>query len=254
MKIETIPVLGDNFAYLVICERTAQAAAVDPADARTVQRRAAALGVTISAIWTTHHHHDHSGGNLELASGGGVEVYGHHADGGKIPALTTALHHGDTLSLGDLSVRVIHTPGHTLGALCYLVEDALFTGDTLFGAGCGRLFEGDAPTMFRSLGRLAALPPESRVFFGHEYTLTNLGFAATLEPDNASLQQRLRRVEELPPPAHSVPSTLADELATNPFLRGESEQLRRSLQRQFSSDSWTPLQVFTRVRQLRNAW
>ena len=250
MKIETIPVLGDNFAYLVICESTGQAAAVDPADAATVRQRARDLGVTIAAIWTTHHHHDHTGGNQELARVGEVRVFGHTSERERIPALTDALGDGDQISLGDLSARVIHTPGHTNGALCYLVGDAVFTGDTLFGAGCGRLFEGDPATMFASLASLAALPAQSRVFFGHEYTANNLAFAATVEPDNLRLQERIRQVQGLP----STPSTMAEELATNPFLRSNSPQIQQNLEGRFPGDQWTPLQVFTRVRQLRNAW
>ena len=254
MKIETIPVLGDNFAYLAICEGTGQAAAVDPADPGAVRRRAEHLGVTISAVWTTHHHLDHSGGNQELASSGEVRVFGARLDQRRIPALTDALDDGDTLPLGDLTARVIHTPGHTRGALCYLVEDAVFTGDTLFGAGCGRLFEGDPPTMFASLAILARLPPQSRLYFGHEYTANNLAFAATVDPSNPRLQQRIREIKELPPGRPTVPSTLAEELATNPFLRSESEQIQQGLQRRFPGDSWSPLQVFTRIRELRNSW
>ena len=254
MKIETIPVLGDNFAYLVICEETGLAAAVEPAAATAGQRRARDLGVTIRAVWSTHHHYDHTGGNQQLADGEGVRVYGHRADEGRIPAITDALDHGDRLSLGELSATLLHTPGHTRGSACYQVEDAVFTGDTLFGAGCGRLFEGDAPTMFASMETLAALPPDSRVFFGHEYTVNNLGFAATVEPDNARIRQRLDEVEGLPPGTPSAPSTLEEELATNPFLRSHSAQIRQGLARQFSGDEWTPLQVFTRLRQLRNSW
>ena len=252
MKIETVPIMGDNYSYLVICEQTGQAAAVDPADASTVALRARRLGVEITAIWTTHHHFDHCGGNQELALKGELRVFGHLIDRTRIPGLTDTAEHGDRLPLGKLQAQVYHTPGHTRGAICYHVEDALFSGDTLFGGGCGRLFEGDPPTMFASLATIAALPHPTRIYFGHEYTAHNLAFAATLEPDNEDLQRRLEAARQSSQP--TTPSTLAEELATNPFLRSDSPQILHSLGQKFPDDDWTALQAFTRIRQLRNSW
>lgn len=256
IKVEIIPVLGDNYAYLVICEETGQAAAVDPAEADAVARRAQDLGVRIAAIWTTHHHGDHSAGNRELAGQVQLKVYGHRSERDRIPALTDAVDHEDEIELGGLKVKVLHTPGHTRGSVCYRVQDALFTGDTLFASGCGRLFEGDPSTMFSSLHEvLMPLPAETRVFCGHEYTVKNLSFAATVEGDSQDLQQRIELARGARSKgAPTVPFTLADELRTNPFLRCESEEIRRNLRGRFPDDDLTPLQVFTRLRELRNVY
>ena len=256
MKIEVVPVLGDNFAYVVACGETGQAAAIDPADPEAVLARVASMGVELTAVWNTHHHFDHIGGNETLLRGRRLRLLGHVADRGRIPGLTDKLEHGDRFKLGNLEVRVHHTPGHTRGAVCYQVGEALFTGDTLFGGGCGRLFEGDPPTMFHSLTQvICALPPETRLYFGHEYTASNLDFALTVEPENPRLQQRMERVlAGLKTGEPSVPATLEEELATNPFLRGDSAEIRTILSRRYPDDEWTPLQVFTRLRELRNSW
>jgi len=252
MRVEVVEVFNDNYAYLVVCEDSMQAAAVDPADAGAVARRAEALGVQITAIWSTHHHMDHTAGNKELASHRELKIYGHQADAGRIPALTDPLEHGTEIPLGSLRARVLHTPGHTSGSACFQVEDALFTGDTLFGAGCGRLFEGDAPTMFRSLDTvLGGLDPACRIFFGHEYTAHNLAFARQVEPDNEAIKERSQDVQRLRDQGRpSAPSTWAGEQQTNPFLRSHSEEIRKTLELADAS----PLQVFTRLRQMRNEW
>jgi hydroxyacylglutathione hydrolase len=258
MNVEIVPVLGDNYAYLVACEETGQAAAVDPAGAEEVARRAEALGLQLTAVWTTHHHEDHAMGNAALARRfEGLKVYGHESERDSIPALTDAVTHGASLQLGALRVEVLHTPGHTRGSCCYRVEDALFCGDTLFAAGCGRLFEGDPPTMFRSLHEVVgALPDETRVFCGHEYTEKNLDFAWSVEPGNQALKQRIDAVQELRARGEpSVPFTLADERASSPFFRCDSPEIQASLACRFPDDPpQTPLAVFTRLRELRNSY
>jgi hydroxyacylglutathione hydrolase len=213
VHVAIVPCLADNFAYLVI--EGDRCAVVDPGEAPPVEAALARERVTLAAIWLTHHHHDHVGGVKELvAAHPGIEVVAHVHDRERLANVTRFVEEGDTVELGVLRARVIHNPGHTLGAISYVVAGCVFTGDTLFGAGCGRLFEGSPEMMHVSLGKLAALPPDTRVYFGHEYTASNLRWAAVVEPDNAAIAAR---AGALPKP--STPSTIADELATNPFVR-----------------------------------
>lgn len=224
MRIVTVPCLSDNYAYLVI-EDDGRAAVVDPGEAAPITRAVAREGATLTAIWATHHHPDHVGGTKALlAENPDLEVVGHvyDRDHGRIAGLTRAVADGDIVELGKVRARIIHNPGHTLGAISWWLADAgaVFTGDTLFAAGCGRLFEGDAAMMYASLKRLAELPPETRVYFGHEYTASNLRFAAHTEPDVPAIAKAVSDVaarRERGEP--TTPSTIADELATNPFVR-----------------------------------
>ncbi len=213
MRVVPVPCLKDNFAYLVI--EGDRAAVVDPSEAPPIEAALAREGATLAAIWLTHHHWDHVGGVPELTRGRpGLPVVAGERDADKIEGVTHRLADGGEIELGGLRGRAIHNPGHTLGAISFFIDGAVFTGDTLFAAGCGRVFEGDPAMMQASIARLAALPPETRVYFGHEYTAANLRFAAAVEPDNAAVA---RRAAALPSP--STPSTIADERATNPFVR-----------------------------------
>ena len=211
MRVVTINLLRDNFGYLVIDDTLA--AVVDPGEAGPVKEALARENVRLAAIWLTHHHHDHVGGVPGLA-GPGIEVVAHHLDVSRAPGVTRPVDEGDTVELGRLRARILHNPGHTTGAISYVVEGCVFTGDTLFGAGCGRLFEGTPEMMYGSLQKLAALPPETKVYFGHEYTAANLRYAAVAEPGNAAINARAAAM-----PSPSTPSTIAEERATNPFIR-----------------------------------
>jgi hydroxyacylglutathione hydrolase len=215
MRVVAIPCLSDNYAYLVIDGTTA--AVVDPSEHAPVLAAVAREGVQLAAIWLTHHHWDHIGGiDGILAAHPGIEVVAHKSDHTRIAKATKLVDEGDVVTLGTLRAKILHNPGHTLGAISYWIEDgegAVFTGDTLFAAGCGRVFEGTPEMMFASLNKLAALPPPTRVYFGHEYTAANLKFAAHVEPANAAIAKRAASVT-----APSTPSTIADERATNPFL------------------------------------
>ena len=226
MRILPVTCLKDNYAYLV-CDDGGACAIVDPSEAGPVLAAVRAHGLSPTAIWNTHHHYDHVGGNEELAKAFGIsDVYGHASDRGRIPAQTKFIQEGDRFALGETPVSILHIPGHTLGAVAYVLggaEPAVFTGDTLFVAGCGRLFEGTPEMMFASLGKLAALPDETRVYCGHEYTEANLRFAREIEPDNAAVREAAAAAgatRERGGP--TVPSRIADEKRINPFVRARS--------------------------------
>lgn len=228
MRVVVVPCLKDNFAYLVI--DGGRAAVVDPGEAPPVEAALAREGVELAAIWLTHHHWDHVGGVPELvAAHPGIEVVIGNVDAAKNDkaSATRTVEDGDTVTLGAITATVIHNPGHTLGAVSYHVTSespgAVFTGDTLFAAGCGRVFEGDPPMMYASLMKLAALPAATHVYFGHEYTAANLRFAAAAEPDNHDVANRAAGLA-----APSTPSTIELEHATNPFLRaGTADEFAR---------------------------
>jgi hydroxyacylglutathione hydrolase len=221
MHVLPVPCLSDNYAYLVHADGAKDTFVVDPSEARPVIDALEREGLTLVAIVNTHHHWDHIGGNEELrARYGELPVYAHVSDVGRVPAQTERVEEGRPLEVAGLELRPLHVPGHTTGAVAYCVEDAVFTGDTLFIAGCGRLFEGTPEMMVASLSKLAALPPATRVFCGHEYTVNNLRFARTVEPESAAIERRLEAAQAARARGEpTVGSTMGEELATNPFLR-----------------------------------
>jgi len=253
MKVIQSPLLRDNYAYLVICEDTGEAGVVDPSEAEPVLRRVEQEKVTPKAILNTHHHRDHTGGNPGLLARHRLDVYGHKNDRERIPGLTRPLDEGDQVMVGKLQARVLFIPGHTTGHIAYLFGNKLFCGDTLFVAGCGRLFEGTAEQMHKSLSKLKELPSDSLVYCGHEYTEKNLQFAMTLEPNNPKLAEKMKKVRSLRAQGLStVPSTMAEELATNPFLRWTSKEIQENLRRELPNLPTDPVSVFARVRQLKD--
>jgi len=226
LDIAVIPCLKDNYAYLIrlggLC------AVIDPAEAGPVEAALKARGVRLTHILNTHHHGDHTGGNRALKAAYGAEVVGSAKDRGRIPALDTGVDEEHGWQFGTFKVQVLEVPAHTSGAVAYVFGGAVFTGDTLFAMGCGRLFEGDAAMMVRSLSKLAALPDDTAVYCGHEYTLANARFALTLEPGNAALQARWQTVQAAAG-TPTVPSRIGLEKATNPFLRTGSAEIRANL-------------------------
>ena len=253
MHITIVPCLSDNYAYLVRAAGRSEALAVDPSQAEPVLRALREAGLSLAGVLSTHHHWDHTGGIEPLvAQCGEVPVYGHRLEGRSIPKHSHGVEDGDEVATAGLVIRVLHVPGHTRGGVAYLIGDAVFTGDTLFVAGCGRLFEGSAEQMHSSLQKLAALPEATRVYCGHEYTLQNLEFATQLEPDNAAVVEKLERVREQRRRREpTVPSTIAEELATNPFLREHSASLRRSVGRSVSATT-SAAEVFAAARKAKD--
>jgi len=235
LRVERIPTLGDNYTYLLVCEDTGEAAVVDAPEAAPVIRRVDEAGARVTKVLSTHHHPDHSAANPELAKRYDAPVYGHHSDEGRLPGLTNGLDEGDTVDVGRQLARVLFIPAHTRGHIAYVFDDAraVFCGDTLFAGGCGRLFEGTPEMMFEALhDKLGALPDDFRVFCGHEYTEANLRFAAHVEPDNRDVAEKLEKVRQVraraaadwhdaTPEEMTIPSTLGEERATNPFVRAK---------------------------------
>jgi len=251
LTILTLPVLNDNYIYLVHDPVSGETAVVDPAVAQPVLDILDQKGWSLTYILNTHHHSDHVGGNLELKQKTGCTIIAPLSDQYRIPGIDRGVVDGDEITLGKHSARVISTPGHTSGHVVYHFADdnTLFCGDTLFVMGCGRLFEGTAEQMWHSLQKLKALPTSTRIYCAHEYTQANGRFALTVEPDNKQLQQRMDvinqlRANRLP----TVPSTVEQELATNPFFREDSLALQETIK----MVNKKPVEVFAEVRRLKD--
>jgi len=230
MKIKQIPVLSDNYSYLIIDEINNVAGVVDPAEpAKVIKALEEFPKLKLTHLLTTHHHLDHAGGNAEMKKiFPDLEVIGSGADQERIPAITKGVKDNDTLTIGDIHISVLFAPCHTRGHMLYLANHekdtnsklALFTGDTIFIAGCGRFFEGDAVQMLNNMDRVTALPKDTEIYCGHEYTVKNLQFAKTIEPQNTAILNKLEwAINQRTKNLSTVPSTIEQELATNPFMR-----------------------------------
>jgi hydroxyacylglutathione hydrolase len=253
LQIEQIPVLRDNYVYLLHDAESGATAAVDPAVAGPVSQTAAAKGWTLSHILNTHHHDDHTGGNLALKKEHNLRVVGARHDAHRIPGIDLQVGHGESFLLGEAAAMVIAVPGHTAGHIAYWFPEsrALFCGDTLFALGCGRLFEGSAEQMWSSLLKLRGLPDDTLVYCAHEYTQSNARFARLVERDNQQLVARAAEVDalrarQLP----TVPSTLADEKETNPFLRADLESVKAAV----GLPGAEPARVFAEIRRRKDAF
>jgi hydroxyacylglutathione hydrolase len=230
LRIEPVACLKDNYAYLVHDAEAGLTAIVDPSEPEPVKQALARRGWNLTHILNTHHHFDHTGGNLPLKEEFGAQVVGPEKDRERIPGIDVGVVEGAPWTFGARRVTVLEIPAHTRAHIAFVFDDAVFTGDTLFAMGCGRLFEGTPAMMWASLTKLMALPDATRVYCGHEYTQSNGRFALTLEPGNTALVARMREVDSLRARnAPTIPSTIGLERKTNPFARPDSKEIRHSL-------------------------
>jgi hydroxyacylglutathione hydrolase len=232
LEVHQFPARSDNYGVLINDQETGATASIDAPDADAVLAALAEKGWTLTHILITHHHRDHTAGNKRLKALTGCNIVGPKVEACNIPGIDVEVSEGDSVAVGNSNLLVIETPGHTRGHVSYIFpEDGIvFVGDTLFSVGCGKLLEGDAKMMWRSLQKLMALPPETLLYCGHEYTRANTKFALTVEPGNEALQARAVEAEELAKRKQpALPTTIAKELATNPFLRPSSPEIQKRL-------------------------
>jgi len=251
LEIDPVPCLKDNYAYLVYDRVEGVCAVVDASEAEPVKRALEGRGLKLTHILSTHHHWDHIGGNLALKEAFGVQIVGAAKDAARIPGIDIGLNEGDVFKLGSHAAEVLEIPAHTSQHIAFWFEadKAVFTGDTLFAMGCGRLFEGTADQMWESLSKLMRLPNDVRIYCGHEYTEANGQFALSVEPHNTDLVARMDdvravRAKGLP----TIPSTMGLEKKTNPFLRAGSPEIRRSLDLEAAKD----VDVFAETRRRKD--
>lgn len=251
LEIITIPCLADNYAFLMRDHATGTVALVDAPESYPIQKALQDNGWKLDMVLLTHHHNDHVDGLPELVAEYHPQIIGAKADANRLPSLDLALNEGDTFTVGESEGHIIDVSGHTIGHIAFHFPsaNAVFTADSLMALGCGRLFEGPPEMMFASLSKLAALPTDTIVYSGHEYTASNAKFALTVEPENAALQVRAaditaKRAAGIP----TVPSTLAEELVTNPFLRAHLPEMKTAVGMQNAPDA----EVFAAIRKQKD--
>ncbi|MGC1504134.1 MAG: hydroxyacylglutathione hydrolase [Sulfitobacter sp.] len=249
----TIPCLSDNYAYLLRDGETGAVAVIDVPDAAPIKAELLARGWTLSQVWLTHHHWDHVDGLADLLADHPAQVVGAKADAHRLPALDIAVSEGDTVQLGGLEAEILDVSGHTINHIAFYVvaAQACFTADSLMALGCGRLFEGTPAQMWDSMQKLMALPPETTLCSGHEYTASNAKFALTVDPGNTALISRSNEIMTARAKGQpTVPTSLATELETNPFLRPDDPGIRATLGMPTASDT----EVFTEIRRRKDVF
>jgi len=251
LEIELVPAFSDNYIFLAYDRDEGIAAVVDPGEAAPVLKRLEERGLTLTHIFNTHHHMDHTGANLELKEKFGLTIAGPKNEAARIPGIDIELGEGDRFTFGSHEAQIFDVPGHTAGHIAWWfdADEAIFVGDTLFALGCGRLFEGTPAQMWDAMSRLRTLPPQTRVYCAHEYTMSNAAFAITVEPDNDDLIKRVAdikkmRADDIP----TVPTTIGLEIATNPFMRADSAALQKTI----GIDGSDLVAVFAETRSLKD--
>ena len=249
LEIAIVPCLTDNYAYLV---KTGDACAVvDPSEPGPVKAALESRGWRLTHILNTHHHLDHTGGNMALKDAFGAMVVGPKKDAGRIPGIDVGVEEQEGWEFAGAPVQILEVPAHTRGAITFVMEGNAFTGDTLFAMGCGRLFEGDPAMMWASLSKLMTLPDATKIYCGHEYTENNGRFALTLEPGNKALAARMNEVRAARAKGEtSMPSNMGLERATNPFLRVDSAEIRKTLGMEKAGD----VAVFGEIRRRKDSF
>lgn len=253
VEVVTVPCLKDNYAYLVRDEGSGKVAVVDAPEAGPIIAALDQRGWEPEQIWITHHHSDHIDGVEELRDRYGARTVGHVKDRARLPKLDQELSEGETASLGETTAGVVDVSGHTIGHIAFLLEDdrVAFTADSLMALGCGRVFEGTHAMMWESLAKLMRLPKETRIYSGHNYGQANGRFALSIEPGNEALKARVARIEEADAKGEPiVPSTLEEELATNPFLRAAEPSVKQAVGLEDADDA----AVFAEVRRRKDAF
>jgi hydroxyacylglutathione hydrolase len=251
LEIYQFPCRSDNYGVLIHDAENNVTASIDAPEASAVKQALAKTGWTLTHILTTYHHADHTEGNMELKGQTGCTIVGPRNEAARVPGIDVQVGEGDSYDIGAFTAKVFDTPGHTNGHITYWFPTAnvCFAGDTLFTMGCGRLLEGNAQTMWTSLSKIKALPPETVIYTGHEYTQANAEFALSVEPGNAALQARAQEVRELRAKGEpTVPTILARELETNPFLRPDSPEIQANLGME-GREEW---EIFGEVRRRKD--
>jgi len=251
LDIEQFACLYDNYAVLIHDEEAGVTASIDAPDADTILERLNATGWRLTHLLITHHHGDHTGGNLQLKEATGCTIIGPRSEADRIPGIDRGVGEGDSIPFGGFEIRVLDTPGHTVGHIAYWIPEArvAFVGDTLFAMGAGRIFEGSAEMMWNSLKKIMELPRDTEIYCGHEYTAANAKFALTVDPENPALQNRAKEVDQLRAKGKAtLPTRLDRELETNPFLRPHVSAIRAKLGMLHAPD-W---QVFAEIRERKN--
>ncbi|SRR6056297_1332810 len=251
LEIHQFPCLSDNYGVLIRDADAGVCASIDAPDADAVKAALADKGWQLTHILVTHHHWDHTQGNEALKAETGCEIIGPRGEADKVPGIDRKVGEGDNFKFGNFDVQVAETPGHTAGHIIYHIPDAkaAFVGDTLFAMGCGRVIEGKMDQMWSGVEKVAKLPPDTALYCGHEYTVANAEFAMSVEPGNTTLQKRVEEVKALRADGKpTLPTTVARELETNPFIRVGSPEIRANLGLQNASDA----EVFAEVRTRKN--
>ena len=253
MEITPIPCLSDNYAYIINDSDSKTIGVVDPSEARPVIAFLEEKNLKLNFILNTHHHFDHIGGNIELKKKYNAKVVGFLGDKHRIPGIDIALKGNEQWSFGNLIVKILHIPGHTLGHICFFFEKdkIAFTGDTLFSLGCGRIFEGDHKQMLTSLNKIKKLPKDTKIYCGHEYTYKNAEFCMKYDDQNSDLIKQFQRIKKLRSNnLPTIPVSLEDELKSNIFLRCDQNEVKIKLNMKNEED----FKVFTKVRDLKDAF